>query len=503
MKAVVAPPLLILVLPGLAYAQTPDWARAQQLQRQFEAAQLAERMNRGEIPRGSKVDVNKGLPSSSRTYTGEGRDGFDLGKPAGKSSVVYGNKDPAFKASSSSRSSGSSGSSERVTVPGAGGTSTPSSTPAPSGRSGSGGILYFAVRGKAGPVYEDSGLLEHEPYRPLEAPEIYVVRKGDTLWDLSGQYLQSPWAWPTVWSYNPQVINPHWIYPGDQLRFKDPNAAASALQRGPKAFRPSERPAPLARALPKTIFSRDQGYLGDSKRDFWGELVGSAEDQMLLAEGNHVYLTLRPGVTVQPGQTLTIFVPLREAEGTSGARKPPGEIVSVKGTVQVDQFNPRTRVARANIVEALDAIERGARVGPVGRTFDVVAPKPATKEVAAHVLTSFYPRQLHAQHQLIFLDHGSEDGLEPGTRMFVLARGDVWRHSLKVGTGMLKDRIRLETSKVEVERTPTNGDDEQFPSEVIAELRVLRTEKYSAVALVLESRRELSAGDVASSFAGR
>ena len=494
-KTAVAPTLLILALPGLAYAQVPDWMS------KFEAAQAAKAMERGEIPRGSKVDVNKGLPSSSRTYTGEGRDGFDLGKPSGKSSVVYGNKGRASKASSSSRSSGT------ITVPTASSTSTPTATPTPSGRGASGGILYFAVRGKAGPVYvdEEAGHSEKQPRPALEAPEIYVVRKGDTLWELSGQYLQSPWAWPTVWSYNPQVINPHWIYPGDQLRFKAPNAGVSPvhLQRGPKAFKPSERPAQRSQVLPHTVFSRDQGYLGDSKRDVFGELVGAAEDQMLLAEGNHVYLTLRPGVTVQPGQTLTVFMPLREADGVPGARKPPGEIVSVKGAIKVDQFNPKTRVARASIVEALDAIERGAKVGPVGRTFDVVAPKPATKDVAPRVLSSFYPRQLHAQHQLVFLDRGAEDGLEPGTRLFVLAQGDIWRHSLKVGTGMLKDRIPLETNKVQVENTPTNGNDEQFPTEVIAELRVVRTEKYSAVALVTESRRELSAGDVASSFTGR
>jgi hypothetical protein len=377
-------------------------------------------------------DPNADLPSSSQPRVGNARDGFDLGGGSAGGGVVYGGK-------------------------------------------GSTGIIG--------------------PQRAIEVPAIHVVRKGDTLWDLCDSYYQNPWGWPKVWSYNPQVVNPHWIYPGDQLRLRDPNDAASQRRELLAGATPGGSTRQGAgRVPPSTVFLRDQGFLGDPKRDVWGELAGAVEDQMLLSDGNHVYLLMRPGVTLTPGQQLTLFTPIRKPDDVPGARKPPGEIVSVKGTIKVDQFNPKTRVARGEVIESLDVIERGFKVGPVGRRFDVVPPKKAVKAVQARVLTSVYPHELLGQHQLLFLDRGSEDGLEPGTRLFVLRQGDSWRNSLKVASGMLQDRVRIESSKrVDVERTPTAGNDKEFPTEVV---------KYSSLAIVIETRREIEPGDVATSLAG-
>jgi hypothetical protein len=100
------------------------------------------------------------------------------------------------------------------------------------------------------------------------------------------------------------------------------------------------------------------------------------------------------------------------------------------------------------------------------------------------------------QDQVVFIDKGSDDGLEPGNRLRVLRRGDSWRRQLKTASRMARDRVRMDTKRrIDIETTPLRGDDDKFPQEVVGELRVLRTEKESSIALVTASQRELVAGD--------
>ncbi len=62
------------------------------------------------------------------------------------------------------------------------------------------------------------GLLADELTLNNNAPKTYIVKKGDTLWDISGVFLKQPWLWPKLWRINPDINNPHLIYPGDKLR---------------------------------------------------------------------------------------------------------------------------------------------------------------------------------------------------------------------------------------------------------------------------------------------
>jgi hypothetical protein len=236
-----------------------------------------------------------------------------------------------------------------------------------------------------------------------------------------------------------------------------------------------------------TVFLRDQGYVNDDETLNWGSIVGSAQDKMYLSDTDEAYLHIDSGHDVKVGQDLTVYRPIR-AVGQ-------GQVITLQGTVKVDAWNPDTRIARAQIIETIDAIERGARVGPIPRSFEVVSPKTNTADVTAHVLTSTQDHPFFGQNSIVFIDQGSEAGLEPGNSLFIVRHGDPWRKALVADvSGMRIAGEREEPGYVESIPKTNEG---ALPEEVTAELRVLNVQKKTATCLVIQSPREVEVGEVA------
>lgn len=107
-------------------------------------------------------------------------------------------------------------------------------------------------------------------------PDTYVVKQGDTLWDISKMFLKSPWLWPEIWQVNPQIANPHLIFPGDQLslvyeggkpRIKVARGAASrTVKLGPEV-----RVEPINNAIPAISLDKIGPFLSRSR------VLGSAQ----------------------------------------------------------------------------------------------------------------------------------------------------------------------------------------------------------------------------------
>jgi hypothetical protein len=139
-------------------------------------------------------------------------------------------------------------------------------------------------------------------------PTEYVVVKGDTLWDISARFLEKPWLWPEIWQKNPQVKNPHWIYPGDVIRliYVDGKPMLTINQQ-PSA---NINQAPVG-AIDMDLYSRP--FLKDLRVvTSFQELpyvIGLNESRMVVAGEEPIYVQGLQGVAI--GESVEIFRPSR------------------------------------------------------------------------------------------------------------------------------------------------------------------------------------------------
>ncbi len=115
-------------------------------------------------------------------------------------------------------------------------------------------------------------------------PDTYVVKKGDTLWDISARFLNKPWLWPEIWQANPQVKNPHRIYPGDVLSLKYINGRPQVELSRSMGDGPAIDTIPLSQVEDFLKHMR----VVDSIKDL-PYIVGLEEDQISVANGQLAY----------------------------------------------------------------------------------------------------------------------------------------------------------------------------------------------------------------------
>jgi hypothetical protein len=130
-------------------------------------------------------------------------------------------------------------------------------------------------------------------------PDTYVVKRGDTLWDISARFLKKPWLWPEIWQANPQIKNPHLIYPGDviSLAYLD----RVAVQPGPREEAPLNA-IPLGDIEP---FLKDRRVV-DSFEEL-PHVAGLDEDRLRSSGGHNIYVRGLEGA--QPGQRYAVVRP--------------------------------------------------------------------------------------------------------------------------------------------------------------------------------------------------
>jgi hypothetical protein len=320
-----------------------------------------------------------------------------------------------------------------------------------------GSLLSQAARDGASVVISDSGGLTK-----YGGVETYVVREGDTLWDICTKFFGDPYHWPRIWSYNPKITNPHWIYPGDVVWLVPPRGQVT----------PTAAPAPsIVKRSPASILIRNRGFIDKEALRKAGTLVGAQKEVMMLSQFDEAYVEFPEEGEVNPGDEFAAFTVVGPVDGIDDPDTEVGKLVEVLGVVRVISYDPDKKVARVVVDESLRPIERGTMIGPVHRRFSLVPPVINDRELKGHIIAFLDPVILAATHQVVFVDRGETHGVKEGNRFFVIEKRDRFRKGRE------------------------EPDDHQgYPFEVLAEMRVIETRPHSSTCLVTAAVMELTIG---------
>lgn len=315
--------------------------------------------------------------------------------------------------------------------------------------------------------------VDEPPVHAGPVPEVHVVRAGDTLWDICTHYFNDPWQWPKVWSYNPQVTNPHWIYPGDLVRLlpRGVFAAQSDMaqpEKGGDVGKPADRVATPARKV--ALGLKQTAFVESSALQAAMTVDGSTDEKKLLGAGDSVYLNYPADKPPKVGQRYSIYVPGRTVKSSG---KDVGAYVHLLGTVEVVSVKQDKR-ARGVIIDSNHEIERGAKVGPLLRQFSNVPSARAKVDARGSIVAMLAHDELIGQGEVVFIDLGKASGLEAGNRMFVVRRGDA-----------------LPTKALDM----VGQDDQRFPARALGEVVIVEVGDNISIALVTLSVQEMGVGD--------
>lgn len=304
-------------------------------------------------------------------------------------------------------------------------------------------------------------------------PERYTVVKGDTLWDISARFLNNPWYWPEIWHVNPQVANPHLIYPGDELALVyidgKPRVTKVSSDRVVK-LSPKVRSEPIDTPIPAIPLDAISSFLTDTRIVDVEALNGApyvleGEDgRIITGAGDRIYARGE-----KPADNVGVFRRSKEfrdpetgeflgLEARSIAR---GEVIAANKdvlTLRLKQSNEEVRIGDRLLV------------GEERRITTSFVPSSPDSDIEAQMISVDGGVSQIGQFDVVAINRGEREGLKPGNVMAVLKSGN-----------LVRDPVTNETI--------------ELPSERAGLMMVFQTYEKMSYGLILQATRPLSVGD--------
>lgn len=247
----------------------------------------------------------------------------------------------------------------------------------------------------------------------------YVVKEGDSLWDIASRFLYDPWRWREVWRGNPGLNNPDRIYPGDTLVLtqKEGVTRISVSQRALPIFRlsPQVRTQPLQLESVPTVdklvldkFLIQARIIDEASLQRLPYVLGGAERRLLGGtHGDEIYVM---GLKASRQTAYGIYRKTRRVKDGRG-RSIGYQLVRVAEARLLQQGKP----SRFHILSSTDAVKKGDRLLPLEDDKALrFIPRPAPKFRHGRIISVFGGINMIGQYNSVTLDLGIRDGIEPG-----------------------------------------------------------------------------------------
>lgn len=304
-------------------------------------------------------------------------------------------------------------------------------------------------------------------------PDSYVVVKGDTLWDISGRFLREPWLWPEVWQANPQIANPHLIYPGDVISLVYVDGKPQLrVKRGQQTVKlsPTAREERLDRAIPTIPIDAIKQFLtqplvvGEGELEAAPYVVESADEHLVTGAGDRIYVR---GITDTTQGRFSVFKPGDklidpDTQETLGIQA----IFLGEGTVQ--KFgDPSTLFLERTTRE----IGIGDRLVPVSAD-EINAsflPHPVPADTQGRIISVLDGVTQVGRYQIVTINRGTREGMEVGHVLRIQQAGQE-----------VKDKV-----------TEAPNDTVTLPNEDAGIVMLFRTFEKVSYGLVMEATRPI------------
>lgn len=284
------------------------------------------------------------------------------------------------------------------------------------------------------------------------APMHYTVKKGDTLWGIAAMYLKDPWLWPEVWIINPQVPNPHLIYPGDKLALaygKDGHPHVMLEQSGAVRLDPRLRSTPLENAIPTIPYSAIAAFLSRPSVMTSDEIkrapyvLAFRDMHQAAGSSNEVYIRNLTANQNSRFPIMHIAGPLVDPDD--------GKVVGYEGIYTATALVERGGdPAKAVLIDPARETLRGDRLlsSDSNQPPATFTPHVPTNQVRGRILDVVAGDVLIGTYNVIVINRGKRHGIEPGTVLAIDQAGeevrDLFRNGREIGnTTPFAPKVRL------------------------------------------------------------